>query len=264
MIQMLVDHPAIQGHDMASVRRIVFGASPMSDALLDRAVAALPHAQFVQVYGMTELSPIATVLPHSEQVGAGRRLGRHRSGGRATFGADIRIVDADDRPVPVGTAGEICVRGDMVMMGYWERPEETAKALAGGWMHTGDGGYMERDGFVYIVDRIKDMIVSGGENVYSAEVENVVAQFPSVAQCAVIGIPSDRWGESVHAVVVPRPGAAVDAKALIAFCHERIAGYKCPRSVEVRDKPMPMSGAGKILKGELRLLFWASKDRRVN
>jgi long-chain acyl-CoA synthetase len=264
MIQMLVDHPAIGAHDLSSLRRIVFGASPMSEALLDRAVAALPGSQFVQAYGMTELSPVATILHHHEQVGEGRRLGRHRSGGRATFGVQIRIVDADDQPVPPGTVGEICVIGDVVMMGYWERPEETARAVVDGWMHTGDGGTMDHDGFVYIVDRIKDMIVSGGENVYSAEVENVVAQFPAVAQCAVIGIPSERWGESVHAVVVPRPGATVDAEALIAFCHQRIAGYKCPRSVEIRDMPMPMSGAGKILKRELRLPFWEGKERRVN
>jgi long-chain acyl-CoA synthetase len=264
MIQMLVDHPAIGAHDLSSLRRITFGASPMSEALLDRAVAALPGIQFVQAYGMTELSPVATILHHREQVGEGRRLGRHRSGGRATFGVQIRIVDADDRPVPHGTVGEICVSGDVVMMDYWERPEETARAVVDGWMHTGDGGTMDHDGFVTIVDRIKDMIVTGGENVYSAEVENVVAQFPAVAQCAVIGIPSERWGESVHAVVVPRPGATVDTEALIAFCHQRIAGYKCPRSVEVRDAPMPMSGAGKILKRELRLPFWEGKERRVN
>jgi long-chain acyl-CoA synthetase len=264
MIQMLVDHPAISSHDMSSLRRIVFGASPMSEALLDRAVAVLPNARFVQAYGMTELSPVATILHHREQVGEGRKLGRHRSGGRATFGVEIRIVDADDKPVPSGTVGEICVRGDVVMMGYWERPEETAKAVVDGWMHTGDGGYMDADGFVYIVDRVKDMIISGGENVYSAEVENVVALCPAVAQCAVIGIPSERWGEAVHAVIVPKPGVTVDADELIAFCHERIAGYKCPRSVEVRDAPMPMSGAGKILKRELRRPFWEGKERRVN
>jgi long-chain acyl-CoA synthetase len=264
MIQMLVDHPAIAAHDLSSVRRIVFGASPMSEALLDRAMAGLPHTQFVQLYGQTELSPIATTLHHREQVGEGRRLGRHRSGGRATFGVQIRILDAEDKEVPRGTVGEICVSGDVVMQGYWERPEETARALVDGWMHTGDGGTMDQDGFVYIVDRIKDMIVTGGENVYSAEVENVVAQFPAVAQCAVIGIPSERWGESVHAVVVPRPGASIEPDALIAFCHERIAGYKCPRSVEVREKPMPMSGAGKILKRDLRAPFWEGKERRVN
>src|SRR6185503_1459764 len=131
------------------------------------------------------------------------------------------------------------------MMGYWERPEETAKAVVDGWMHTGDGGTMDADGFVYVVDRIKDMIISGGENVYSAEVENIVALHPAVAQCAVIGIPDERWGEAVHAVIVAKPGATVDPQDLIAFCHARIAGYKCPRSVAVRDTPMPMSGAGK-------------------
>ena len=155
---------------------------------------------------MTELSPVATILHHREQVGEGRKLGRHRSGGRATFGVQIRIVDADDKPVPLGTVGEICVSGDVVMMGYWETP---------GGDREGGGRRLDAhrrwrlhgsDGFVYMVDRIKDMIVSGGENVYSAEVENVVAQYPAVAQCAVIGIPSERWGESVHAVVVPRPG----------------------------------------------------------
>lgn len=264
MIQMLVDHPATGSHDLSSLRRIVFGASPMSEALLDRAVAALPNTQFVQAYGMTELSPIATVLHHREQVDEGRKLGRHRSGGRATLGALVRIADADDQTVPAGTVGEICASGDVVMMGYWERPEETAKAIVNGWMHTGDGGYMDADGFVYVVDRIKDMIVTGGENVYSAEVENVVALHPAVVQCAVIGIPSEQWGEAVHAVIVPRPGASVAADELIAFCHERIAGYKCPRSVEVRETPMPMSGAGKILKRELRLPFWEGKERRVN
>jgi long-chain acyl-CoA synthetase len=264
MIQMLVDHPAIGSHDLASLQRIVFGASPMSEALLDRAMTTLPHTKFVQAYGMTELSPIATILHHHEQVGAARALGRHRSAGRGTFGVQVRIAGADDETVPSGTVGEICASGDVVMQGYWERPEETARAVINGWMHTGDGGYMDKDGFVYVVDRIKDMIVTGGENVYSAEVENTVALHPAVAQCAVIGIPSERWGEAVHAVVVPKDGASVDADDLIAFCHHRIAGYKCPRSVQVRDTPMPMSGAGKILKRDLRIPFWQGKERRVS
>ena len=163
---------------------------------------ALPNVQFTQAYGMTELSPIATLLHWKEHIGDGRAKGRHRGAGRATLGCEIKIVDADDKAVPSGTVGEIAVRGDNVMMGYWERPEETAKAVIDGWMHTGDGGYMDEDGFVYVVDRVKDMIISGGENVYSAEVENALAQHPAVAQCAVIGIPSERWGEQVHAVVV--------------------------------------------------------------
>lgn len=263
MIQMFVDHPGIGGRDCSSLQQIVYGASPISEALLDRAMARLPSVRFVQAYGMTELSPVATFLMPQEHAGAGRAKGRHRSGGRAALGVEVRIVDADDRPVPPGTVGEIAVRGDNVMMGYWNRPEETAKAVIDGWMHTGDGGYVDEDGFVYVVDRIKDMIVTGGENVYSTEVENVVAQYPGILQCAVIGIPDPQWGEAVHAIVVAKSGTTLDAADLIAFCKERIGGYKCPRSVDVRTEPLPMSGAGKILKRELRRPFWENQDRRV-
>jgi long-chain acyl-CoA synthetase len=263
MIQMFVDHPGIAERDLSSLQQIVYGASPISEALLDRAMARLPGVRFIQAYGMTELSPAATVLPAEEHVGAGRAKGRHRSGGRAALGVEVKIVDAEDRPVASGTVGEIVVRGDTVMMGYWNRPEETAKAVVDGWMHTGDGGYMDEDGFVYIVDRIKDMIITGGENVYSTEVENVVAQYPGVLQCAVIGIPDARWGEAVRAIVVVKAGTTVEAADLIAFCKERIAGYKCPHSVDVRTDPLPMSGAGKILKRELRRPFWEGQDRRV-
>ena len=144
---------------------------------------------------------------------------------------DVRVVDPLDKAVPPRVVGEIVARGATVMMGYWERPAETRKAVVDGWMHTGDGGYMDEDGYVYVVDRIKDMIISGGENIYSVEVENCIARHPAVAQCAVIGIPSDKWGKSVHAVVMRKPGAAVTEGEIIAFCKERIAGYKCPRSV---------------------------------
>jgi long-chain acyl-CoA synthetase len=197
MIQMVVDHPAFGSHDLSSLKRIAYGASPISEALLDRATAPLPNVQFTQAYGMTELSPIATLLHWKEHVGEGRTKGRHRAAGRATLGCEVRTVDPNDQPVPRGTVGEIVVRGDNVMMGYWERPEETARAIVDGWMHTGDGGYMDDDGFVYVVDRVKDMIISGGENIYSTEVENVVARHPAVAQCAVVGVPSEEWGEQV-------------------------------------------------------------------
>ncbi|WP_420131824.1 acyl-CoA synthetase [Rhodopseudomonas sp.] len=264
MIQMFVDHPALKNYDLSSLKNIVYGASPISEAVLARASAALPHVQFTQAYGMTELSPIATLLHWKEHIGEGKAKGRQRAAGRATLGCEVRIVDADDKPVPYGTVGEICVRGDNVMMGYWERPEETARALAGGWMHTGDGGYMDEHGFVYVVDRVKDMIISGGENVYSVEVENAVAQHPAVAQCAVIGIPHDAWGEQVHAVVVTKAGASVTADELIAHCKALIAGYKCPRSVEITETPLPLSGAGKILKRELRQPYWDNRERRVS
>jgi long-chain acyl-CoA synthetase len=263
MIQMFVDHPGIAGYDLSSLRQILYGASPISEAVLDRAMARLPGVRFLQAYGMTELSPMATLLMPQEHVGAGRAKGRHRSAGRAAMGVEVRIIDAQDQPVPPGTVGEIAVRGDNVMIGYWNRPEETAKAIVDGWMHTGDGGYMDEDGFVYVVDRIKDMIITGGENVYSTEVENVVAQHPSVMQCAVIGIPHPQWGEAVHAVVVLKPGTALEPTDLIAFCRERIGGYKCPRSVDIRTEALPISGAGKILKRELRRPFWEDHDRRV-
>jgi long-chain acyl-CoA synthetase len=264
MIQMFVDHPTLGNYDLSSLKRITYGASVISDAVLMRAMKALPHVEFTQAYGMTELSPIATILHWKEHNGEGRDKGRHRGAGRATFGCEVKIVDADDKVVPSGTVGEIAVRGDVVMMGYWERPEETAKAIIDGWMHTGDGGYMDEDGFIYVVDRVKDMIISGGENVYSAEVENALAQHPAVAQCAVIGIPSERWGEQVHAIVLAKPGAKATPNELMEFCKTLIAGYKCPRSVEVTDKPLPLSGAGKILKRELRKPYWESRERRVS
>ncbi|MET0349327.1 MAG: fatty-acid--CoA ligase, partial [Rhizobacter sp.] len=164
---------------------------------------------------------------------------------------------------PVGTVGEICARGPMVMQGYWNKPAETAAALKDGWMHTGDGGRMDADGFFYVVDRIKDMIVTGGENVYSAEVENAIAQLPEVSMCAVIGVPDAHWGERVHAVIVPRPGATLEESGVIAHCRDLIAGYKCPRSVEFRTE-LPLSPAGKLQKFILREPFWAGRERRVN
>jgi len=263
MIQMFVDDPSTGRYDLSSLRQIAYGASPISEAVMDRAIEKLPATNFVQAYGMTELSPCATFLPWKDHIGEGRAKGRHRSGGRPIMMVDVRVVDASDRPVPPRVVGEIVARGETVMMGYWERPEETLKAVVDGWMHTGDGGYMDEDGYVYFVDRIKDMIISGGENVYSAEVENCIAQHPAVAQCAVIGIPSEQWGEAVHAVVMRQPGAAVTGEEIIAFCKERIAHYKCPRSVRVQDEPLPLSGAGKILKRELRKPYWEAGTRQA-
>jgi acyl-CoA synthetase (AMP-forming)/AMP-acid ligase II len=177
--------------------------------------------------------------------------------------AEVRIVDSEDVDVPQGQVGEILVRGGNVMLGYWQRPVETAEALRGGWMHTGDGGYMDEDGFVVVCDRIKDMIITGGENVYSAEVESVLTQFPGVANCAVIGVPDEKWGERVHAVVVPVAGASVTLPELRAFCAERIAGYKTPKSLELVES-LPLSGAGKVLKTELRKPYWADRQAAVS
>jgi long-chain acyl-CoA synthetase len=190
MIQMLIDQPGFAEFDMSSLRLMFYGASPMPEALLDRAAAALPHVEFYQAYGMTELSPVATMLTWREHLGESRAKGRHRSGGRAAPMVEVRVVGPDNQALPRREVGEVIARGDVVMMGYWQKPEETAKAIVDGWMHTGDAGFMDEDGFVYLVDRVKDMIVTGGENVYSAEVENCVMSHPAVAMCAVIGVPT--------------------------------------------------------------------------
>lgn len=258
MIQMLVDHPEVAEHDLSSVQRIMYGAAPIAQAVLERAMKAFPNAGLTQAYGMTELAPVATLLGPADHAG-----GLLRSAGRGAPHAEVRIVDADDNEVPRGTVGEIAVQGDHVMLGYWNRPEETAAAIRDGWMHTGDGGYMDEQGYVYVVDRIKDMIVSGGENVYSAEVENAVAAHPSVAACAVIGVPDREWGERVHAVIVCLPGTSVTVEEIRDHAKTLIAGYKAPRTIEVVDS-LPVSGAGKIRKRELREPYWADADRQVH
>ncbi|QCI63346.1 long-chain-fatty-acid--CoA ligase [Phreatobacter stygius] len=263
MLGMILQMPNFSSYDLSSLTRITYGASPMPEALLREGLERFPGVAFAQSYGMTELSPMATFLPPEEHRldGDTRRL---RSAGRAVPGVEVRVVDEDDSPLPVGKVGEIVARGPTVMKGYWRQPELTATALRGGWMHTGDAGYFDEDGFLYVVDRTKDMIVSGGENVYSTEVENAICRHPAVAQCAVIGIPDPKWGEAVHAIVVPRAGRELDAASVISHCRELIAAYKCPRSVDVHPEPLPLSSVNKINKAVLRQPFWAGRDRQVN
>jgi long-chain acyl-CoA synthetase len=264
MIRLLLDCPDLASRDISSFERLVYGASPMAESLLRTAMELLPSVGFVQAYGQTELSPLATVLGSEWHVLEGPKAGKLRSAGRPGLCVEIRIVGADGGEVPRGSVGEVCVRGPNAMLGYWNQPEQTAATLVDGWVHTGDGGYLDEDGFLYIVDRIKDMIVSGGENVFSAEVENALMQHPAVSECAVIGVPDEKWGERVHAIVVPKEGHAVTADDIVAHCKALIAGYKCPRSVDVRSEPLPKSGAGKILKVDLRKPYWADKGRNVN
>ena len=262
MIQMLADHPDMGSYRLDSLKTVIYGASPISEAVLDRAMKALPSAAFCQAYGMTELSPIATMLLPQFHRPEHRALGKMRSAGTACTLAEVRIVDGEGNEVPRGTVGEVAVRGPGVMLGYWNKPAETAAAVRKGWMHTGDGGRMDEDGFVFIVDRIKDMIVTGGENVYSIEVENAVLKHEAVAMCAVIGIPDAEWGERVHVAVVLKPGAQTTAESIVAHCKTLIANYKCPRSV-VFQEALPISGAGKILKNKLREPFWKDQQRSV-
>jgi long-chain acyl-CoA synthetase len=264
MINMLVHHPDVTQRDLSSFEDLIYGASPMPEAVILRAMEVMPKVRFTQAYGQSEASPLMTLMPPESLWVDGKLSKRIKSAGRGVLDCEIAILDENDREVPRGTVGEVCGRGKTVMLGYWKQPELTAHTLRNGWLHTGDGGYMDEDGFVYIVDRVKDMIVSGGENVYSAEVEEALYAHPSVAECAVIGVPDDRWGERVHAIVRFKDGMAVSEEELIKSCHERIAGYKCPRSVTVRDEALPLSGAGKILKSELRKPYWEGLEKRVN
>ena len=263
MIQMMLDHPSMgPQRDLSSLRTVFYGASAVPDALLLRAQKAIPQAEVFQGFGMTELSPVGTILPSSYLSEENRHLGKLGCSGLATFCTEANIVDGEGNEVPRGTVGEIIVRGPNVMMGYWNKPELTAAALRNGWMHTGDGGRMDQEGFVTVVDRLKDMIKTGGENVFSAEVENALAKHPAVMMSAVIAIPDPQWGEAVHAVVVLRPGQTATADDIVAHCKTLIAGYKSPRSVEFLDA-LPMTGAGKILKTKLREPFWQGRERAV-
>jgi acyl-CoA synthetase (AMP-forming)/AMP-acid ligase II len=263
---MLVDHPDAASFDLSSLETMVYGASPISEALVERAVALLPRTNFIQIYGMTEMAPIMTVLPGVFLTPEGRARGKVRSAGQPTFGIDVRVVDPEGREMPRGEVGEIIVLSPGVMLGYWDKPEETAKALGRpgreGWMHTGDAGRMDDEGFLFLVDRVKDMIVSGGENVYSVEVEQAIAKHEAVAACAVIGVPDADWGERVHAVVVLKASAEATADDIRNHCKTLIGGYKCPRSVDFVTA-LPVSGAGKVLKTKLRDPYWAGRERQV-
>lgn len=247
MLQAVLDHPDFAAHDLCSVEHVYYGAASITAALMDRAIAAMPRVGFVQGYGMTETSGSISLLKPSDH----EDPAHVRTAGRVVSSMQVRVVDADGNDVPPGATGEILARGDAVMQGYWNRPRETKEALRGGWMHTGDVGRLDAHGYLAVVDRLKDMIVTGGENVYSVEVEGALASHPAVAMCAVVGRPDARWGETVHAEIVLRPGAAITAEDLVSHCRERIAGYKCPRSIGFREA-MPLSAAGKILKAELR------------
>ena len=264
MMNMVVHHPDIGHYDLSSLQRVLYGASPMPEAVVRRAMDVIPHATFIQAYGQTEASPVLTLLGPEYHTTEGPYAGKLASAGCAIPGVELAILDAEGGEVPRRRIGEICARGDNVMLGYWKLPEITAETLRGGWLHTGDSGYMDEEGFVFIVDRVKDMIISGGENVYSAEVENAIYQHEAVAECAVIGIPHATWGEQVHAVVRCKEGKALSEEELITHCRSLIAAFKRPRSVEFVTAPLPLSGAGKILKRELRKPYWEGQERNVH
>jgi long-chain acyl-CoA synthetase len=263
MINSMLAEPDIEGYDLSALRLIMYAAAPMPVELLKRALGRF-KCGFMQFYGQTETGPLTTILrPEDHRLeGTPAELEKLGSCGRAALHFDARVVDEDDRDVPTGSVGELVVRGESTTVGYWDLPEETAATLRNGWLHTGDFARLDDEGYIYIVDRKNDMIISGGKNIYPREVEEVLYQHPAVLEATVIGVPDDHWGESVKAIVVLKAGAAADEQELIDLCQASLASYKKPRTVEFRDA-LPKSSTGKILKRVVREPFWKDRSRRV-
>jgi acyl-CoA synthetase (AMP-forming)/AMP-acid ligase II len=260
LLALMTKEPGAAARDYSALEVLCYGASPMPLPVLRNCMRVFPNV-FMQVYGMTEACGVVTALgpaEHADTANPHRLL----SAGKPIPGVRIEIRDpATGKPLPTGESGEVCVRTDQLMAGYWNRPDATEAAIdADGWYRSGDAGHLDEDGYLYITDRIKDMIISGGENVYPAEVERVLAEHPAVADVAVIGVPDDRWGEVPKAVVVPAPGQVVDEAELIAFCREQLARYKCPKSVDVVDE-LPRNPTGKVLKKDLRAPYWSAREQ---
>jgi long-chain acyl-CoA synthetase len=266
MVGMLLNHPDFDQYNLDSLKSVAYGASPMPEAVIKVALTRMPECHFNQVYGQTEAGPMLTFLSHEYHTvdPDNPQFGRLRSAGRAIPGVLIGIFDSTGNPAPQGEVGEIWGRGHNIMHGYNNLPGITDTTLTSGWLHTGDSGYLDAEGFLFLVDRTKDMIISGGENVYSQEVENAIHQYKAVLECAVIGIPDDKWGEQVHAVVRLKADASASEDDIIEHCKSLIANYKCPRSVTITGKPLPLSGAGKILKKDIRAPYWEGRTKQVN
>lgn len=259
-LQMVVNHPRAATTDWSRLKLVMYGAAPMPIELLRQCMQTM-GAQFCQQYGMTETTGTFCALPPEDHDPAGNE--RMRSAGKALPGVEVRIVDGGGNPVPNGTIGEIATRSPLNMVGYWRNDAKTRETVdADGWLLTGDAAYMDDDGYVFIQDRVKDMIISGGENVYPAEVENAIFGHPDVLEVAVIGVPDDKWGEAVKAVVVPKPGHEVDPQSVIAWARERIAPFKTPKSIDVIPE-MPRNATGKILRRSLREPYWQGRERQV-
>lgn len=263
LLQFMQLIPEVAECDLSSLRLMLYGASPISEDVLRGAMRMLPGTEFMQVYGLTEVTGAITMLPAADHDPDGANTHRLRSAGLANATTTLKIVDpATGEEVPAGQVGEILCKTPQNMKGYWGMPDATATALSdNNWFRTGDAGYLDEDGYLYIHDRVKDMIISGGENIYPAEVENVLMSHPDVSDCAVIGVPSERWGETPKALVVLT--SDVSEQGLIDYCREHLAHFKCPSSIERRDE-IPRNPTGKILKRELRAPYWQGKDRAVH
>ena len=262
MIMAVLQLPDIETRDFSGLKQIFYGASPISESVLKRAIDVF-GVDFIQMYGMTETTGTVvnlTVEDHRKALAGRPEL--LLSCGRPSIGVQVRIMDLEGRECPVGEVGEIWIKSDSNMMGYYNLPDATAKSLTDGWVHTGDAGYADSEGYIYLKDRIKDMVVSGGENIYPVEVENAIAHHEAVADVAVIGVPDDKYGEALLAFVVLKPGGALELQQMIDFCRDRIAGYKIPRQLQIIEE-MPRNPSGKILKKELRKPFWEGIERNI-
>ncbi|MBL0000150.1 MAG: fatty acid--CoA ligase [Sphingomonadales bacterium] len=260
-LQMVINHPDAATTDFTRLKYIIYGAAPIPLELLRECIKVF-GAQFLQAYGMTETTGTVVMLPPEDHDPNGNP--RMRAAGKPLPGVELKIVDEAGNEVPTGEVGEIITRSSNNMISYWNLPEATAKTMsADGWVRTGDAGYMDEDGYLFIHDRVKDMIISGGENVYPAEVESAIYGHPAIAEVAVIGIPDDKWGEAVKAVCVPKPGAEIDEADVIAWARERIAGFKVPKSIDV-IAALPRNASGKILRKDLRAPYWEGRERQVN
>ena len=260
MLAAQVEAQLASPRDTSSLRVYAHGGSPVALEVLRRAAGAFAGTEFVHLYGATETSPLMTGMRHEEQLLGGPQ---EASCGQQVIGVEIDIRRADGTSLPQGEAGEVTASGDNIMLGYWNKPEATEAVLRDGWYSTGDVGRLDEHGFLYLLDRSKDMIISGGENVYCTEVENAIYTHPAVLEATVFGIPDDQWGEAVHAVVVVRPGHELTGDEVVAHARETIAGYKVPRSVDIRTDELPKSGPGKVLKRELRAPFWEGHDTQI-
>ena len=263
-LQFMLMMPSVETADFSSLELMVYGASPISLEVLTKSVETF-KCDFMQVYGLTETTGATTLLPAADHDPKGPNAHRLRSCGVPAPGVLVRIMDnATNKEVPTGDVGEIWCKTPQIMKGYWNNPKATAESITpDGWFKTGDAGYMDADGYVYIHDRVKDMIVSGGENVYPAEVESALMSHPGIADIAVIGVPHEKWGETVKAIVVKAPNSDVTEGEIIAFAKENLAGFKCPTSVDWIDA-LPRNPSGKILKKDLRIPYWEGRERMVN
>jgi acyl-CoA synthetase (AMP-forming)/AMP-acid ligase II len=257
LMLLMTELPASRTADFSALKLITYGTAPISPDLLRRSIETF-KCRFMQLYGLTETTGPFATLPHELHIG-----GRLLSCGRPMLGGRVRIVDSDGNDLPPYQVGEILYQGENLMAGYWARQEATARAIRDGWFHTGDAGYVDGEGFIFLKDRIKDMIISGGENIYPAEVEGVLMGHPEVLECAVIGVPDIKWGEAVKAVVIRRPGTTLSETALIEWSRDKLAGFKRPSSVDFIEA-LPRNASGKLLKRVLREPYWSGRTRQIN